>query len=327
MSEVDDRFVKRGIWTNWSKGATMGRTLTVDARTGNIIIALLTILASMATAQLWNLLAFLYHQSRAKGVLSDGLFWQQQALLRTLPTPTAMMADTTKLWWTWRKKAIHPLLRSSIPLLFALCFSIAALAAGIFTSYVVTSTNLEVLVDSPACSFVNQTELYEDMNSYWLSTVNLKPVVQSYARDCYTNSTFLPVSCRDTFTQPNISFTANAAPCPWESSMCLEGNSPAISMDSGLLDMTQFGLNINQADNVKFRRKSTCNVLPLDGHSFVKNITYWEGRMSERKALPQEEGIAFRYGSLLNVAPEFYPEDSFVHSLSAGNLSRGFTTS
>jgi hypothetical protein len=113
MSEVDDRFVKRGFWIDWSRGYVMGQTLTVDAQTGMVLVALATILASMATSQLWNLFTFFYHQYRANDNYSDGLFWQQQSLLRTLPAPMALMADTMKLSWTWRVKAPQALLRSS----------------------------------------------------------------------------------------------------------------------------------------------------------------------------------------------------------------------
>jgi len=83
----------------------MGRTLTVDANLGTVVVAILTIFTSIGTAQLFHLLTFLYHQFRASGQPADGLFWQQQALLRTLPPPTGVVADYIKLWWSWRAKA------------------------------------------------------------------------------------------------------------------------------------------------------------------------------------------------------------------------------
>jgi hypothetical protein len=47
MSEVDGRFVKRGIWTNLDQGTVMGATITTDSTTGTIIIALMAILSTM----------------------------------------------------------------------------------------------------------------------------------------------------------------------------------------------------------------------------------------------------------------------------------------
>ena len=102
MSEAQNQFVKKGFWINWSQGSVMGCTLTVESATGNIVVALLALCTSIGMAQLFNLIAFLFHQFRARGKSSDGLFWQQQALLRTLPTPTALLADYVKLWWSWR---------------------------------------------------------------------------------------------------------------------------------------------------------------------------------------------------------------------------------
>jgi hypothetical protein len=30
--------VKRGLWTNWSKGTVMGKTITTEAQTGTVIV-------------------------------------------------------------------------------------------------------------------------------------------------------------------------------------------------------------------------------------------------------------------------------------------------
>lgn len=67
---------------NWEKGHIFGGTMTVEAYLANIVLACLTIVILVAAGQLWSLLIFLYHQLRAAGVPSDGLFWQQQVLLR-----------------------------------------------------------------------------------------------------------------------------------------------------------------------------------------------------------------------------------------------------
>jgi hypothetical protein len=47
LTEVDSRFVKRGLWVNQSQGSVMGKTITTDTRTGAIVIAILTIVASI----------------------------------------------------------------------------------------------------------------------------------------------------------------------------------------------------------------------------------------------------------------------------------------
>jgi hypothetical protein len=47
MSEVDGRFVKRGLWTNLEHGNVMGKTITTDSTTGTIVIAVMAILSTV----------------------------------------------------------------------------------------------------------------------------------------------------------------------------------------------------------------------------------------------------------------------------------------
>jgi hypothetical protein len=50
MSEVDARFIKRGLWTNVDRGNVMGKTITTDSTTGAIVIALMAVLSTMGRA-------------------------------------------------------------------------------------------------------------------------------------------------------------------------------------------------------------------------------------------------------------------------------------
>jgi len=54
MSELDSTYVKRGIWTNWDRGSIMGKTITVDTRTGSVVIALLALLSTIGTFRKLN---------------------------------------------------------------------------------------------------------------------------------------------------------------------------------------------------------------------------------------------------------------------------------
>jgi len=47
MSEIESRFVKRGLWTNLDQGPVMGRVITIDTKTGTIITAMLAVLATL----------------------------------------------------------------------------------------------------------------------------------------------------------------------------------------------------------------------------------------------------------------------------------------
>jgi hypothetical protein len=82
---------------------------------------------------------------------------------------------------------------------------------------------------------------------------------------------------------------------------------PAITMDSGLLDVrTHFGLNVQPEDTVKVRRQITCNVLPLNGHVFTRNASYFAGRGFEA---PQ---TALEFGTYRNTDLSLHPDSTFV---------------
>ncbi|KAF2277918.1 uncharacterized protein EI97DRAFT_415680 [Westerdykella ornata] len=296
MSELESRFVKRGYWVNLAQGPVMGQTITTDARTGAIVVAILAIVTALGMTHLWHLLTFFYHQVRANGRPRDGLFRHQQAVLRTLPSPSSLMADSVKLWYAWRGISDHAFARSLLQLSAALIFALASLAVSIFSSSVVTSTNLEVLVNSPHCGRItyDKSEGSAPWDSY---RPTVYAAAESYAPDCYQNGS-LPSKC-NIFTRPNIAFSTETVPCPFNDSMCA---SPAIALDSGLIDMNDaFGLNLHEADRMKYRRRSTCTVLPLEGYTRTTNES--TATMEDGTPWPGEQRIEYLYGSRPGVDP------------------------
>jgi hypothetical protein len=270
MSEIDSRFVHRGFWINVEKRPVMGRTITEDIHTGTVVVALLAILASLATSHVWNLITFLCHQLRADGLPADGLFRQQQALLRTLPTPSSLLADWVKLWWAWRTKTQRAFVRSFAHFILALTFVVATIAVGVFSSYIVDSTNLEVFVSSPLCRPRDVTPSSSNFVDNVDRLTNYQHKVSSlgtpFAQERYRNETAISARCR-AFIHPNVPLKHEQVRCPFASSICL-GDEYGVSVDSGLVDMNDgFGLNMRSRDRVKYRRKPTCGVLRTEGHS------------------------------------------------------------
>ncbi|PSN62993.1 hypothetical protein BS50DRAFT_591218 [Corynespora cassiicola Philippines] len=288
--EVETRFIKHGQWTDLDRGPVMGKTITTSTSTGNLVIAILAVLSTLGTAHLWHLVTFAIHQVRANGRPSDALFRQQQAMLRTLPTPSSVMADTIKLWWAWRHKAKRPFLRSLVLLLLALSFTATTIAASVFSSLIVSTKDLIVLVDSPKCGSVDTSRFF---TAFYADRV--EAVASPYAEECYRDGT-LPETCK-AFVRPNIPFTITEAPCPFDPIICKNGS---VSLDSGLLDVgPTFGLNIKPSEGVKFRKKTTCAVLPLvREHVDVLNYTeYMESNVSfSREPIEGESVISFSYG-------------------------------
>jgi hypothetical protein len=294
----------------------MGRTITTDTTTGNLIVALLAVSSTLGTAHLFNLLSFAIHQLRANGRPSDALFRQQQALLRTLPTPGTIMVDALKLWWAWKRKARRSFLRSIPLVLVALLFSACTIAASIFSSLVVDSANLIVLVTSSNCGWTNKTSVFSTLDA---DSGPILAVAAPYAKQCYTDGVVstktLPAVCNSVFVRPNINFTTERVPCPFANGFC--ESEDAVSLDSGFVDVSKmFGLNLPSTSSVKFRKKTTCAVLPLKNHTKVMKMANYPGTLS-RPVLPGEEIALVNYGAKVGDSGNA----TFMMSLIQSNLT------
>ncbi|KAF2009108.1 hypothetical protein BU24DRAFT_402484 [Aaosphaeria arxii CBS 175.79] len=299
MSELNSNLVKRGVWTNLDHGSVMGQVITTDTRTGILVIAILAVLSSMGTAHLWHLITFAFHQWRANGRETDGLHRQQQALLRTLPTPTSLIADTTKLWWSWRTRTEKATVATLATILLALVCALGSFVASISSSYVVTSSDLNVLVKSPSCGPLNLTE--PKWESSYISSVN--SVSESYARECYGNGKSSSARC-SVFVRPQIPLKREDSACPFASDICASRSptsTPAITFDSGLVDLNQFGMNLPKSDRVAYRRRTTCGLLPLDNRTSVVEANdlapgvMWD--ITSQEPLPGEQLLMIHYGT------------------------------
>lgn len=262
------------------------------------------------TAHLWHLIAFAIHQFRANGLPTDALFRQQQALLRTLPTPSSVIAEALKLWWAWRRKADRPFLRSILLVLIAILFVALTTTASIFSSLIVDSGTITVLAQSPNCGQVNITR--EVWKTYKQAVDRSAP---AYTQECYRNGT-LPPSC-DVFTQPSIPLTVENVPCPFNETMC--DTKDAVSVDSGLIDVSKsFGLNLAAKDGISFRKKIECTVLPVDGYYRVfdlKDVDAW--KPDYREIFPEEQVGATFYGP----KPPFLTGETYLVYLVSSNSS------
>jgi hypothetical protein len=326
MSELDGRYVKRGFWVNRAQGQVFGSTITTDQETGTILVALLAVLSSLATTQLWGLVTFVNHQLRAHGRPADAMFHQQQAILRVSPAPASFFADWMKLYWIWRKRTRHAFSRSYVPLVIAVAFAALTLSAGIFSSYVISGTNIQVLGRSSACGPLNiepdvknfSYAYLEGLNDY-VELVDARSI--PFSKECFQNETSLPVRC-SAFTQPNVNLEPRRERCPFDPSVCIKNEYPAVSIDSGLVEAGgYFGWNTQPENSVKYRRKLTCGMLELDGHTAVVNASYFPHR--QREMDPDEQLLVISYGNTTRGGD--WANTTFAHMLLDGNVSRSFT--
>jgi hypothetical protein len=245
---------------------------------------------------LWHIIQFAVHQLRADGKARDGLFRQQQALLRTLPSPSTILADSLKLWWAWRKDTKRPFLRSLLLIFLALLMVSGTISASIFSSFVVKSSDLTVLVNSPFCG-APDAGLRRTRGGDYSSTVNA--AAQSYGPLCYQSrdNETIPKSC-NTFIKRYIDFEIGREDCPFEKSMCVADSvADAFVMESALLDAnTEFGLNLPADSRIKYRRKATCSVLSLENRTSVYNVSDLLLSYGRGEFVPGERIVTMNYG-------------------------------
>jgi hypothetical protein len=307
------------MWVNLEEGPVLGRVITTDTRTANLIVALMAVVTAVGTAHLWNLTVFSYHQFRVSFSTTDGLYRQQQAVLRTLPTPSSLVADWAKLWWVWRKRTDRVFWRSLPQILIGTVFAAATITVGIYTSFVVSNSNVQVLVESPFCGPITLDTfdmLWPPGDSAWAHSIQESG--RSYADICYQdfNSSILPDICMS-FIKPNIPLVEERVKCPFNGNICAKMDRPAVTIDSGLVDLHDaFGMNLPPGDRLKYRQKETCAILDIsDRYSITKdqNSLPWVGRVLQ----PEEEILVVH----LDESP-VTGNATFMASLLISNLTR-----
>ena len=113
--------------------------------------------------------------------------------------------------------------------------------------------------------------------------------------DCYGDTVSASPRCR-VYLNSRIPFNVSRGECLWNPSLCLAMETPTVIMDSGLMDMNNvFGLNLPSTDQVLFRKKTSCAILPLENHTSTvatKDFKPWP-----REPLPDEQLLIINYGN------------------------------
>lgn len=344
MSQLKAEFVKTGYWVNLAKGPVrssaitrklpssntslnfqvMGATITTSTTTGNLVIALLAVLTTLGTTHLWNLITFTYYQCHLHYRPADGLYWQQQALLRTLPTPATLVSDWLRLWWSWRKRTDKVLQRTLPPVAISFIFTVAIVAAGIFSSYIVDGKNIEVLVRSRFCGPLNFEAFLPDTDTYDPIAVikhysKITALGYSYAKDCYETGN-QPERCQ-IFIQPTVPIRQERVECPFGNRLCKNIDLPGIVLDSDYVNLNSFGLNLEEKDRVGYRKRTTCAVFELRDHSVIINAADLESfeYLYGEKPYKDEQLVLLYFGE------SSYADFTFSTSLFRQNFSGTLT--
>lgn len=304
MGDVSSFYsVHVGTWTNWSRGAILGATLTVNRQNGGLIIAILAFFITLVGTSFWRICCLVFHRMHSTSKPRDGLYNQRQAILRNSASAGSGLTSLLQMAWAWRRNTRLSFCRTLPLILFAaLCVSAFAFACA-FSSMVSTSFGDEVLISSPNCGYASGE--FDAPNS--VAEATFEPYLQqnaasyaNYANGCYGSNTSAVPGCTFFVQQKVQSSIESNASCPFGGGIC-SSNSSNLVLDTGLLDShDDFGLNAPPDERYRYRRRVQC--APLKTDEFNKAHETSNGRHYKRyyfgKRIPldkQGNGYTYEY--------------------------------
>src|SRR5947207_1346901 len=91
----------------------------------------------------------------------DGFYWQQQIILRNSSTSATAFWDFLRTSWSWRSLAKRPYLRTLPFTAGTLLYTVGFILGGIFSSQLIETSGIEVLIQSPFCGDWQDASLNE----------------------------------------------------------------------------------------------------------------------------------------------------------------------
>lgn len=311
--------VQLGLWTDRSKSGFWGPTWTASASQGLLLVSFFALFIAAVSRHAWGIIRYSLHQIRSSGAPQDGLYHQQQLILRNSASPETALWRFLQLAWAWRGRPEARSIRA-FPLLLTTLIQVFIFAvASIFSSEVLDVTDI-VLVHSPYCGYqtysagpgpLRTTTDFGMLNAALVEHQEAIQASSSYARRCYSANA--GEDC-DSFVIPQIhtGFELNVE-CPFEPSMCLAGTQGAMAVDSGYIHTdTHLGINSGPEDSLAYRRVTTCSPLRTAGFSA------WQSTKIDG-SLPQF--LDFSYGNYLAGPNGPVSAPTFTYDVKSANYS------
>ncbi|KAH8590047.1 hypothetical protein B0O99DRAFT_655110 [Bisporella sp. PMI_857] len=271
-------------WTNYNGNAVGGGQITMAKDTAELLNIFIGIFLVFAEAGLWDLISFwcfkFNRQLRkgSTGSLRDGLFHQQQTVLRNGGSPLSIAMAYGQMWKAWGLRNPEVITRTWPLILTAMLSFIFFLVALPFITALALLDNqgVEVLIRSPNCGFWKAvfTNTDTDTTASAIMT-NQSWEAVSYVDDCYESDA--PSTLCDRFLPQRRlpTFEWSATPCPFDVDVCLDTDKfPAFKMQTEVLDSHKdFGINAPPNDRIKLQRTTICSPLNVTRFTNITNGT------------------------------------------------------
>lgn len=275
MSLTNSSYVYTGPWINHSRNFVVGATITLKTRDAAFLLALLTLVVTIAGSSFWKIVSYISHQARSNpNIPHDAIFLQQQAILKNSSSALSAAWAFTRVSFSWRKhertkwRGSHTFIFVVVALLIAAAFGVAS----IFSSRVTASGGAEFLLKSPNCGFWNTTLADPAVAS--VKQLNDTYSAAAYSKTCYEADSSSNVQC-STFIKSHIPWSAASTDvCPFANQTC-SGRAKSYEMDSGPMDSHGIlGINAKPSERITIRKVATCANIADSPFYTVINQTY-----------------------------------------------------
>ncbi|KAK7184516.1 hypothetical protein DPSP01_013940 [Paraphaeosphaeria sporulosa] len=275
--------VYTGFWIDWEKGRSKGATLTLPQAQGFILVSFLTLFVQFSGACLWRVVCFILHQARSTTAPRDGLFQQQQIILRNAITAPNALWNLSRSTLAWRGHVESPFRQAMALILITVIHMSFFGVAGLFSSQIASTGAGSALVRSEVCGYPKEISHIRAVEAYnlegdQLTTFNSEVLLgrltltksATYARSCYTNpldsgATDCNIYINTYLEGVDVSAVENAT-CPFGGNSC--GTSKGVRYDSGHISSSKhLGINFPQSEDVSIRRVTSC--APIDSEQYA----------------------------------------------------------
>lgn len=267
--------VHLGFWTNWSNGRIRGATITLNSRDGALLTAFIALFVTFTGTSFWRIACFTLHRIFSSDKPQDGLYHQQQAILRNSVNGTSALISFIRILWAWRKRANRSLIRIA-PLIVVAAFCVGTFTvAGLLSSKIGSSTGNEVLISSPNCGVPYYTtgdistvdKLY---SIYYPYDARRYTSFANYAQKCYSATSEVE-GCVPFIKRQLPSTIDRNASCPFREDLCRTRDQNT-KIDSNLHISSDLGLNT--PPDLRFSLGITTHCAPLATENKSKIFNY-----------------------------------------------------
>ncbi|KAJ0115713.1 hypothetical protein J7T55_010536 [Diaporthe amygdali] len=262
-----------GIWTNWSRGAILGSTLTTTKQYGNLLIAFMALFIGFVASRLWKISCLALHRCYSTADKRSPIHHQRQVILRNSRTAESALFEILCLLWAWRKSQF-PRIAGLIPLtIFTFCYLTAFTAAGGFSSNISSSIGDEVLIKSQYCATIitNSTMEGSSIRNRWQSERSNSAA--NYVQQCYSNisQSSATTACNKFVLSSLPTYEVNAsAECPFQHQICRNPQS-TLRLDSGYIDSHE-DLGLNAPKDKRFAYRYVLHCAPLETDNYISHV-------------------------------------------------------